>query len=239
MLRAHFADQVVSFPTTWSEVTLRQVLAIGTSSSVIFALASNPDLLRRLPDPNADETILPHLQFIANIPDFSAMPVADRLTITIDEDGKPVERRIKRPMDIGLETYGQKITLDEELRRLQGADRYNYIDAALALLSVYLYPQLSGKPFNDIIDAEPYRSAILDLPCPIALPLAAFFLQKSTGSIPSGRITYEQVATELMIPSRWRLRPGRWFRNWRSTKATNRRTPLPSTANSSTKKSGS
>ncbi|ARK10110.1 hypothetical protein A6C57_07015 [Fibrella sp. ES10-3-2-2] len=225
MLIARFADQQISFPTSWPEVTLRQILTIDSHSSIVFALASDPVLLMQLPDPNADESILPHLQFTGDMPDFATLPLPDSLALTIEEDGKYIERHIKRPVDIGLEAYGQKITVDEELRRLRQADRLNYIDAALPLLSVYLYPQVSGKPFVDIIDTKPYESAILDLPCTVALPLAAFFLRKSNGSTTSGATIYERVTKAPTIVSRPWLRPGQWFRSWRFMRPTNRPTP--------------
>ena len=230
MLRAAFADQHVLFPTQWEEVTLRQFLALADGQSLLMALASDPARLFQLPDAAAETSVLPFLAFVADAPDFAGLPPIDRLLVMVPDNKKgsshPVT--VRRPADLGGITYGQKITIDEELRRLRQADRLNYVDAALPLLSIILYPYLAEKPFLDILDTMPYEPAILNLPCTVALPLAAFFLRTSTAWTPSGAVTYAPVPTPPKW-IRWWQRPGRWCRNWLSTTPTNRRTPWPST----------
>ncbi|ARK09005.1 hypothetical protein A6C57_01020 [Fibrella sp. ES10-3-2-2] len=226
MLRARYAQQEVLFPTQWPEVTLAQFQALEPGTSLLLTLASDPDQLLQLPDAALDDAVLPHLRFITDVPDFALLPVPDQFAVTLGEE----TRLISRPTDLGLATYGQKKTVQEELRRLLKADRYNYIDAALPLLGVYLYPELSGKPFVDIIDTKPYEPAILALPCTVALPLAAFFLRNYNALTHSGRVTYELVPEVVTTKRPWWRQPGQWFRSWRSTRPTSRPTTSPRTA---------
>lgn len=220
---------VISWPTSWDEVTLGQFLQMANGAAdAIVVLASDPVRLRRLPDTAVDQAVAPYLKYLLVVPDFSTLPVPDEVTVLITANSPPVERTVRRPTEIGMETYGQKMTVQEELRRLKDSDTYNYIDAAEVLLSVYLYPALTGRVFDDITDTIPIIDAIRAIPCTVALPIAAFFLTKSNALTPSGRVSY-RLASQATQRLRWWQRLGRWCLNWVSTKATNRRTSSPNT----------
>ncbi len=213
MLRATYGAEIVRFPTSWDEVTLRQfkVLESPGEQNILVALADRPDVLLRLPDPDLENQVLPFLTFLDSVPEFDQLPVPDTVTVTVEGS----TRVLTKPPGVGLQTYGQKLTADEELRRLIAQDKYNFIDAAYPLLLIYYYPQLSGKDFVDIAETKPYEGTILDLPCTVALPLGAFFLSQYNRLTTSGTVTYE-MESRVILP-RWK-RLGQWFLSWHYTR---------------------
>ncbi len=179
-------------PTSWAEVTFGQERALFAASSALQALVAltghGESELRSLNLPTLNSIVADHLSFLQNRPDFSALAIPSTVTI---------------PQHIGSQTtYGQKLDLDEELKKLDLPDDDDsalHVVAPL-LLSIYLAPLITGKPYTDIQQARAVLPLLDALPCTIALPIAAFFFISYFSPTSSGQPSSRKSNLPMTIP---------------------------------------
>ena len=219
MLAVTAPNLILTFPSTWEEVTLLQfqklVDAGSNERAILRALCSHPDRLGELPDATADSQILQQLAFLRDVPTqlFEPRYIPE---LIVDE------KTIRIPKDINLESLAQRWELDdwlEEIRPIsdpteqkegepvQEADLHL---AALPILAIYLCPYITQEVFTDIEQAKVLAPFIENIPVTIALPLAAFFLTRRQHPTPSGRISLS-ISYPGRVKRKW-LR--RWYPNW-------------------------
>ncbi len=210
-------------PTSWDEVTFGQERALYAATSSLAALVAltghNEAELRSLNLPTLNSIVADHLTFLQTRPDFSALAIPSTVTIPgltpktwkqrslgrfrIGNKFLVGNKTITIPQHIGSQTtYGQKLDLDEELKKLDLPDDD---DAALhvvapLLLSIYLAPLITGKPYTDIEQARAVLPLLDALPCTIALPVAAFFFISYFSPTSSGQPSSHKSNPPTMTP---------------------------------------
>lgn len=219
MLTVSIPSSQFTIPNRWEEVTLAQfsrMYSLGTApesqaeegkivrysiQEVLKILVSDVDALLNI-HAREEVSILNHLSFLNQVPDFLSMPVP--MTIA----------GVKPPTDLGSCSLLQKWTIDDLIRdTAEEGEAVNYITMAIWLLSVYLYPLLTGSKLTDRRQLKAVLKQVEDLPVTEALPLAAFFLSNYQRSTSSGQAIYS-ISYPNQPPKLWLKR---WFQNWRHT----------------------
>ncbi|RIV19731.1 hypothetical protein DYU11_22645 [Fibrisoma montanum] len=200
----------LTLPARWSEVTTAQALSLIAKADElterqIFTILTglSVDELRPVRIPNLGNIIDGPLSFLLSVPDFTDMPAPTQLRI----DGQVIDV----PTNIGLESLGQKWDLDDELKDRESLGGYqNYLVAAEPLLSIYLFPVVTGENYKDISQANAFWPRLASLPCTDLLPLAAFFLASYMNLTNTG-----QPSLKTIRKRRWKFSwPASWFRPW-------------------------
>ncbi len=199
------SEIVILFPDSWDEVTLKQFNQLrslpeeATTIDVLIILADAPEHLTGLNDPLADAEIMKGLGFLASIPDFLALPAPEVVILR--------GAKVRVPENIGLETYGQKLAVDELLKEITdtGAS-INPYTAAIPLISVYL----SERPFVDLEQARALMQEVEKMKATEALALSAFFLTNWQNLTSSGALSLRTLKRPTK-PKTWLKF---WFLNW-------------------------
>ncbi|GAB3546360.1 hypothetical protein [Spirosoma fluminis] len=217
MLTVKAPNIVLTFPSRWEEVTLAQFATLhrtmlretGDETQFLFrwaleAFASDLHALHQMGA--AEETqILSRLTFLDTLPDFENLPVPQRIA------------GVTPPSELGACTLLQKWSVDEQIEELEEEGQVvNFITIALPLLSIYLYPLLTGKPLTATSQIEQIKEQIEGLPCTGALALSAFFLRSYKSTSTSGKTSFSISPT----PTPKKTWLGRWFPNWKITPST-------------------
>ena len=205
-----------TLPSGWPEVTLSQYLNLfdkqvidddGQPSyqvaDVLYVLASDAALLEQLTSAD-QELLLQQLTFMGQQPDFS------QLTGSVEVNG------VRLPTDFRNGTLLQKWTIEQVVRDSSNEGKSaNFISIAVPVLTIYLYPILTGKPLTDASQVDEVLAQVEALPVTSALPLSAFFLDRLTTQLLRGATvgTLLPVTRSLPWPQRLRMNWNR-FRYW-------------------------
>lgn len=220
----HLSADGLSFtlPAAWHELSLGQFLALSdiTTDADLLGILSGIDTtrLRALRTPDLSHLIATQLNYLTQDPDFDSLPVPTRLTIN--------QTTITPPTNLGTQTtFGQKVDLDGIIQAMTEAGQpVTGTTTARAMLTIYLYPLVSGQPYDSPQQADSILPLIDALPVTEAIPLAAFFLTSWKQTMPSGRLSWQHRPRPKM-PSPGRLRA--WWRALIATIRTSLSLPLP------------
>ncbi len=174
--------KIANFPSNWGDLTLGQLMQVQKidpkkkkSKLKLFSIITG--LTEAELDASTDleywKQVENILAFMYEAPDFKIFPVPNKVLIQ--------EQEYKVPVDLKLETFGQKIALEELYRSHQtdeGAD-VNLIDLMPEALAIYFYPMLTGEKFDDE-QVDQYTELMKEIPVKHALPVAGFFLSSCT-----------------------------------------------------------
>lgn len=207
MLTVKSSSINLTFPTTWDEVTLKQLQAfyrLGESATVrqvVETFCSSPEQLGALPDPMADVEIYDRLTFrFVKI----EKPALDSFTIA--------DKEHKTPQGVEFGTLAQKWILDGFISQTQEPTA---IELADKINAVYLYPVITGNSLTDASQLDEIMPDILNMSAPSAVTLAGFFLSSWQNLTSSGKVRYIELS-RTKKPF-WRtLR----FPKWRNTAST-------------------
>lgn len=188
----HVQADTLSFtlPGDWSEMGLGQFLtylAAQTDTEQLMALSGlTPDELRHQPAFDLSR-VINQLAYLQTIPDWSTWQRPSQLTL----EGKLVNL----PATLGeMALVGQMWDADTVYRAMTTDDQPpTYLTMAKALLSIFLYPTITGNKYTDHQQASTIIPLLETLPVTEALPLAAYLFESWKHPKPSGRITVEPV----------------------------------------------
>ena len=147
-----------------------------------------------------------HLPYLKNRPDFAGMPLPSRIA------------GITPPDELGACTLLQKWSVEELIQEQtdEGEDEsLDFVSLSVTLLSIYLYPLLTGKLLENTSQIAEITDLIDQLPVTEALPLSAFFLTNWENLTPTGRTSYA-ISYPNQPPKAW---PTRWFPNWKTIRS--------------------
>ncbi len=173
-------------PTDYSEISMKQYYEIELWKN------RNGNFLELLPiltDVEAEiwdkcnyedfrQIIAPNLQWVVKPVKWRKIKMLDSIKI--------MDKEIKFPKNLELETLGQKVQLD--IRFSEYLALFEDNEVALGyhqmayILAVYLSPFISEEEFS-VEYTEEIRNEIINLPAMEVLPIGAFFLKKWKGSI--------------------------------------------------------
>lgn len=170
----------VSIPTNWGDCTLGQCIDISQADvsekgfkvkllSILTGLSTEEILSSS--DVDYWNSISTLIEFIAEEPDMKSFEFPRFIKIG--------ETKCNIPKDLTLETYGQKIALEELIRTAaEGADgKLNVLELMPTALSIYFYPIIAGQKFNDE-RVDEFTDLMKSIPVKYAFPVAGFFLSK-------------------------------------------------------------
>ncbi|RCH53936.1 hypothetical protein DJ568_15465 [Mucilaginibacter hurinus] len=174
------AERSAELPTSWADITLGQAIALsqfdgnrkGAKMELLSIITGLP--VNEVKALSEWEHFEDCLAFITEPADLSGFAIPDKVTI----DG----RAYKVPVNLKIETYGQKIALEELLRNAEpGPDGdVNIVPMMAEALAIYFYPIITGEPFRDE-RVEDFVQLMHQLPVKYAYPVAGFFLMKYAG----------------------------------------------------------
>lgn len=193
----NIADRRITLPNSWHEVTLGQLLAIrsGTLSTLdVIAILSNEavSFWRSVNPADVVSRIMPYLEWSNEAFDWNALEVPDvfRMGGVVGDEVKKLhmfvglplyfDRVFKVPMNLDLETYGQKVFIES----LIGNDMPDAKRVPM-VLAAYFEPIYSGQDFNTERLAD-FLPVILQTSCTEALPIYSFFFRKYSESMVIG-----------------------------------------------------
>jgi len=216
----------ITFPNSWEEVTLRQFLNLHERVRIndegepyylikdaLECFASDLAGLHQL-GAHEEAKIRLALKFLDNRPNFLKLTEPQRIA------------GVMPPRTLGNCNLKQKWTIDQLIEDwTEEGKAVDFMSLSVPLLSVYLYPKLTGKPFTDEDQIDEVLSIIEALPVTQALPLSAFFLRKLVNSTPSGLATSPSPSPNPP-PSGWLMT---LYRKWKRTRNTAWFGPLPKT----------
>lgn len=206
----HLQADTLSFtlPGDWSDMSLGQFLAYlaaQTETEQLMVLSGlTPDELRHQPAFDLSR-VINQLAYLETIPDWSTWPRPSQLTVD--------KKTIDLPATIGeMALVGQMWDADTVYQAMTVDDQPpTYLTMAGALLSIFLYPTITGKPYVDQQQASAITPLLETLPVTDALPLAAYLFESWKHPKPSGRITVTTISP--VKPKRWPAILGRlWTR---------------------------
>ncbi|RKD19004.1 hypothetical protein BCY91_14095 [Pelobium manganitolerans] len=164
----------ISIPTNWGDLTLGQMLTISELKeqknykikllSIITGFTD--DELSGATDLEQWKEIELLLSFLTETPDLKAYPLPNKIKIDNEE--------YKIPIDLKVETFGQKVALEELAKNLD-PDNVNFISLMPEALAIYFYPRITGERFNDE-RVEDFVEIMRTIPVKQAFPVASFFL---------------------------------------------------------------
>lgn len=214
------ANVEFTLPTNWGEVTLKQFITLQKAVAVDGSFTPRSALEAFTSDINglhamkaADEArIIDALPFLTDMPDFLTVPVPTQVL------------GVTPPTELGSCTLFQKWCIQELLTELEAdGEPTDFVSLAATVVSVYLYPLLTGQPLRRMSQLDEIADRINALPCTQALPLSAFFLRNWKKSTSSGTnsliIQYPSTPANRSLVTR--------FRNWMRSWSTKRSEPLP------------
>ena len=179
MITFKFENKSVAAPDCWEEVTVGHFInpyfLSGDSISLLSSLSGidRNKLLNTVEDIEGPLTRM--VAFIVNDPE----GFKGKLTEEFEFRGK----KLKVPMDIEVERIGQKILLQDAMRK------YSFIYEAIPdAVAIYLQPELNNGVFDDSMLAD-MREEILLLKIRDVFPIASFFLTKYRSYQTSGPIS--------------------------------------------------
>lgn len=167
-----------NLPTQWGDLTLGQAVQIIDFDfnmpnaklklySIITGLSK--DELNALGEWERFEECM---SFLYTTPELSGFSIPDH----VDIEGV----RCKVPKKLEIESYGQKVAVEELLRNaVVAADgkELNIVGLMPEALAIYFYPIVTGEKFNDE-RVEEHIQSMMQIPVKYAYPIAAFFLTK-------------------------------------------------------------
>ena len=172
----HVQADTLSFtlPGDWSEISLSQFLAYlaaQTDTEQLIALSGlTPAELRYHPAFDLSR-VINQLAYLQTIPDWSTWPRPSKLTLE--------EKIIILPATLGeMALLGQMWDADTLYRAMSTDDQPpTYLTMAQVLLSIFLYPTITGEKYTDHQQASTIIPLLETLPVTDALPLAAYMFE--------------------------------------------------------------
>lgn len=192
MKKIKVCGESVEIAESWLELTTgvwAKLMGITDDSSELELIAAFTGIsvadLKSSKDTGLDLKVFAHTGWYAQPIDFSALK--QKKTITVD--GKTVNV----PKDLGFKTLGQKILLQQKIKKTEGT-LSQVVPFAFA---VYIAPEIYGSDY-DLENADKFveefvnKLLIIDV-----FPIASFFLKKSIGymNLRLRSYTEHQIAT--------------------------------------------
>lgn len=173
MIHFKLAGQEFKMPSHYGEMTFAQFFAVRDCDEdflkLIEALSGIPrKKLEQISDLDFDVKIMPFLSFLKEKFDINTNILPDYIEFE--------NKQYPRPKGIGINTYGQKLALQDEILRIEkeGKSETDLYPFALAL---YLQPAITGTPYDHekVMQLVPkmFHVKLQD-----GWPIASFFLSK-------------------------------------------------------------
>ncbi|WP_129714657.1 hypothetical protein [Pedobacter sp. SYP-B3415] len=179
-------------PTAWGDLTLGQLIDISkldpnakNRKAEVYSIITGLTQKEILSATDLDywqqvESMLSFLQVEA---DFKVYPVPTSVEFRLpgDDTGTFDRFAARVPADLRLETFGQKVALEELVRHVDPSDAgdINLLPIMPEALAIYFYPIITGEPFDDE-KVETVIDLMKTLPAKHAMPIAGFFLSNYT-----------------------------------------------------------
>lgn len=175
---------LVNFPSGWDELTFRQLAALrkqeGNDTGHLLEILTGIERNGWLNMPSGIAGTL------ARLLDWVQTPL-NWYQLIPPKAIKIGEKEYQVPKDLGLKTFGQKITLETKVQKMleQKKDLFEIMPDAMA---IYFQPIVDGGNFDDQ-KAEDMRELFYDCPAIHVFPIASFFLRTSSAYQNFGKIT--------------------------------------------------
>jgi len=178
----------VKIAESWLELTTgtwAKLMEITDESSEVELIAALTGLsiadLNESKDTNVDLKVFAVTDWYAQPLDFSALKQAKKITV----DGKTVNV----PKDLGFKTLGQKIILQQKIKKPEGK-LSQLVPYAFA---VYIAPEVYGKDYDLENVGDFLIEHVNNLPIVSVFPIASFFLKKSIDYMSSRVKSYTEI----------------------------------------------
>jgi hypothetical protein len=202
--------KTVAQASSWGEVTLAQFIELYqnakfdekggfefTMRQFLEATSTDIDFIYQL-DAGDEDQLMDLLAVIEDVPDFLSMPVPKTIL------------GVTPPAELGEKALFQKWSIAEYIDDLDDSSTIaSYFTMAPFVISVYLYPLITGQVLTKLTQLDEIKDRVNALPCTDALPLAAFFLSSWNSSTSSGETSFKIRYPELR--SKRSLKT--WFRS--------------------------
>lgn len=203
MLTVTAATLEFELPSEWEEVTLRQFLDLEERKeytdegnpyypirTALECFCSDKTMLYQM-EAAEEQRLTDRLPFLREAPVFAEL-----------ETPEPIAG-VMPPKELGACTLLQKWTMEQYISEFDDEGKeITYLSLAVPVLSVYLYPLLTGKILLDAGQLEEIKEQIEALPVTQAVPLAAFFLSNYQSSTSSGVTTF-RIKLKNQPPRNW------------------------------------
>lgn len=187
---------IYNYPENWKEVNTGQYKALrcdyeGDDAHFLEIMTGIPRASWMEQSPTYVEDILATFAWIGEKQiAFDTLEMPDQLTINNND--------ITIPRDLGLETFGQKMLIDNKVKAFmaeytkkqsEGRDLSKYIVITLIdyIAAVYLCKWIMGKEKFDAGDVPTAVMHVNNTPAYLIYPIAGFFLRKSIASTGIGK----------------------------------------------------
>lgn len=190
--------RLVAFPAGWDELTFRQFLEIRQFEP---EHGGTPRLLEILTGIEREAWLNMHagiagtlsslLEWVDTPPNYD-VPAPTSIKIG--------DKTYSVPRDLGMETFGQKITLESKVQKYEEAkgDLFELMPDAMA---IYFQPIVDEGPFDDR-KAELLKEVFYNCRAVDVYPIASFFLRSAKDSVASGRSHSKAASAAGIAPSR-------------------------------------
>lgn len=165
---------MVNFPSGWDEITFRQLVSLRQDSTgevgrlleILTGIERQAWMNMHI---GITGTIAGLLEWVSQKIDWYSLPVPKTIRIG--------EKKYKVPFDLGLKTFGQKITLEAKVQKAMEEKR-DLFEIMPDVMAIYFQPLVDDAPFNDE-RVEEIKDLFYDCPAVHVFPIAAFFLRNS------------------------------------------------------------
>lgn len=184
-----------TMPENWHEVTTEQYIRLrteykGDDAHLLEILSGNPrESWGRQPIKFVEDVLILVSWIGERQIDFDKLEIPEQLVIN--------DNKIAIPRDLGLETFGQKMLVDNKLKLFideqikskepAGTKKYSPIKLIDYFSAVYLCKWIVGKDQFDAGDLETALMHVRNTPAYLIYPIAGFFLRKSIDSTGIGK----------------------------------------------------
>jgi hypothetical protein len=177
------STEQISVPTTWNDLTLDQVIKLSELADTdkrlrikIIGICTGLEVeklesITGTENLNLLNGIEASLQFINEKPVFKDFILPKEIELN--------KKKVKIPVDLKQEAYGQKVAIEELLRMAPVSEdgKIDLVNLMPEALSIYLYPLYCGESFKDE-RVEDFIPLMKTLNIKDAYPVASFFLIK-------------------------------------------------------------
>lgn len=195
VISADGSESHYNLPQNWHEVTVKQYQQLrtkyhGDEAHFLEILSGLPRETWMNQEKKFVEDVLVECSWIGDKQiAFDELEIPKEFTIN--------DNQIQIPGDLGLETFGQKVLIDNRIKDFvqenikamkgKGGNRYMVIELIDYVCAVYLCKWIVGKEKFDTGDLDIALLHVQNTPAYLIYPIAGFFLRRSIDSMNIGK----------------------------------------------------
>lgn len=169
-----------SIPSSWDEVSTELFFKLAKSDKkdyiAMLSILSGVEYkkIAQARELNLDEVLAPHLAWTNDKIDWENMPIPTEINVRL--------KTLKVPTNLELESFGQKIVLEDKLRECMTGSKgdVNLPELIPYAFSVYFCGKYYEKDFSKVL-LNQFLHLVKDMPIMTVYPIGSFFLKRYVG----------------------------------------------------------